>query len=393
MKKCIVLALMAMIFFAFPLKAQENAPEEDNTTRGWYLGAQIGMPHAEANFSSFGADKFRPAWNTGFHAGYTFSRVMALEFIADWGLQVLTVQDCCYERDYFLGEDFKRYRVAPEGMKGHYYNDLKSNVFLQRYAMQANVNILGFFDYTKESAWKLELSPAISLVCSNTDIKTKDDNEIVKGNVNNCNFGIGGYTRLSYDMSDNINLGIYGGFTHLTGNPIDAMPRLHTTNLIMDLGVKISISLGKKKPAKKSVTTIAKSSSMQPETVMEAKAVEVKNDEKAPEQQTVEDVKFPAIYFPFNKSNIPNSEINKVVQIADILKKNRSMRVLVTGWADEVGTYNANKRISLQRAIAVKQMLVEMQVSGDRIEVRGAAVNYEAPTQDEARKVTISEIK
>jgi outer membrane protein OmpA-like peptidoglycan-associated protein len=69
------------------------------------------------------------------------------------------------------------------------------------------------------------------------------------------------------------------------------------------------------------------------------------------------------------------------------------MRVLVTGWADEVGTYNANKRISTQRAIAVKQMLMKMQISGDRIEVRGAAVNHEALTHDEARKVTITEIK
>ena len=118
-----------------------------------------------------------------------------------------------------------------------------------------------------------------------------------------------------------------------------------------------------------------------------------KEEEKPAKQETVEEVKFPAIYFPFNKSNIEDEEIGKVAQIAEILKKNKSMRVLLTGWADEVGTYKANKQISLERALAVKQMLMRMQVGGDRIDVKGAAVNQEAPTQDEARKVTISETK
>ena len=390
MKKHVVLALMAVMLLALPLKAQGKEPEKNETSRGWYLGAQIGMPYAEANFSSFGADRFRPGWNAGFHAGYTFSRIVSLEFSATWGQQVLTVQDCCFERDYFLGEDFKRYRVAPEGMNGHYYRDLKSNVFLQRYALQANVNILGFFEYTKDSPWKLELSPVISAVCSNTDIKTRKGNEIVKGDVGRCNFGIGGNVGLSYDINDDICLGVYGGFTHLAGSPIDAMPKLHTTNYIMDLGVKMSINIGRKRSDRKTPEVSVPSNVMQPDIV---KAPKKEEEEKPAQQETVEELKFPAIYFPFNRSNIENREIDKVVQIAEILKKNKSMRVLVTGWADEIGTYNANKRISLQRANAVKQMLMRMQISGDRIEVRGAAVNHEAPTHDEARKVTISEIK
>lgn len=389
MKNKIVLALMAMMLLAAPLEAQVKEPEKNETTQAWYIGAQAGMAHAEANFSSFGADKFRPGWNAGFHVGYTFSRILSLEFSAKWGQQVLTVQDCCFKRDYFLGEDFKRYRVAPEGMNGHYYNDLKSDVFLQRYAMQANVNVLGFFEYTKDCPWKLELSPVISAVCSNTDIKTKQNNEIVKEDVNNCNIGIGGNVGLSYDINDDINLGVYGGFTHLINNPIDAMPKLHTTNFIMDLGVKMSIKLGKKRAVKKPATITPPSDVMQPDTVKAPK----KEAEEPTKQEAVEEVTFPAIYFAFNKSNIENREIDKVVIVADILKKNKAMRVLVTGWADEVGTYNANKRISLQRANAVKQMLMRMHISDDRIEVRGAAVNHEAPTHDEARKVTISEIK
>lgn len=129
---------------------------------------------------------------------------------------------------------------------------------------------------------------------------------------------------------------------------------------------------------------------MQPDIVTVPKE---EKEEKPAKQESVEEEVFPVIYFPFNKSNIEEREIVKILQTAEILKNNKSMRVLVTGWADEVGTYNANKRISTQRAIAVKQMLMKMQISGDRIEVRGAAVNHEALTHDEARKVTITEIK
>jgi outer membrane protein OmpA-like peptidoglycan-associated protein len=69
------------------------------------------------------------------------------------------------------------------------------------------------------------------------------------------------------------------------------------------------------------------------------------------------------------------------------------MRVKVVGWADEVGTFDANKRISVQRANTVKQVLMRMQISGDRIEATGEAVNYEALTHDAARNVTVIEIK
>lgn len=44
---------------------------------------------AEADFSSFGADKFRPAWTAGIHAGYRFTPVWSLELFASWGRRSL----------------------------------------------------------------------------------------------------------------------------------------------------------------------------------------------------------------------------------------------------------------------------------------------------------------
>jgi outer membrane protein OmpA-like peptidoglycan-associated protein len=389
MSNKMILMLMTVVFLASTFKVQAQEYESEEYQSGWYMGVQIGTPYGKSNFSSWGADKLRLGWSAGLHAGYTFSRMLSLEFSANWGKQVLTVQDCCFDRNYFLGEDFKRYRVAPAGMNGYYYNDLKSAVFLHRYAFHANVNVLTFFEYMKDSPWKLDASPVIYAVFSNTDLKTKGGNVTVREGVGRCNLGLGGQMQLSYDINDDIKVGVYSGFTHLIGKHIDAIPTLHTNNFIVDMGIKMSINVGLIKSMKK--TRLVSVQSYVPQSDVEPSRLVA--EEIPVQEEVVEEIKFPVIYFPFNKSNIVNSELDKVIQIADILKKNPSMRVKVVGWADEVGTFDANKRISVQRANTVKQVLMRMQISGDRIEATGEAVNYEALTHDAARNVTVIEIK
>ena len=56
MKKTLVI-LLALVLSAPIVSAQEEKPVHKDYTRGWYVGAQAGMPMAEADFSSFGADK------------------------------------------------------------------------------------------------------------------------------------------------------------------------------------------------------------------------------------------------------------------------------------------------------------------------------------------------
>ena len=139
--------LGAALLMSAPLFAQgsiTNIPKNDYT-RGWYIGAQAGMPMAESDFSSFGADKFRPGWSAGIHAGYRFTPVWSLEMTVNWGQQFLAEQDCCFERGYFLGSVHNRYHpdLIPAGIQGWYYKDLKSRTFVQRYGLQVNMNVLG----------------------------------------------------------------------------------------------------------------------------------------------------------------------------------------------------------------------------------------------------------
>ena len=247
MKKTLVLLLTLSLSVTI-VSAQEGKPAQKDSTRGWYVGAQAGMPMAEADFSSFGADKFRPGWTAGIHAGYHFTQVWSLEVSASWGQIFLAEQNCCYERGYFLGADFNRYRYAiPEDIVGWYYTDLKSRSFVQRYGLQVNMNMLGFFNATKNSRWRLEVSPAVYAVGTSSDLMTKADNTLVADNINNWHLGYGGQAQVSYAVADNLNIGIYGGFTHLTGKPIDGMPELHSTNFIIDAGVKFSFAFGGKK--------------------------------------------------------------------------------------------------------------------------------------------------
>ena len=423
MKKTLVI-LLTLVLSAPIVSAQEEKPVQKDYTRGWYVGAQAGMPMAEADFSSFGADKFRPGWTAGIHAGYHFTPVWSLEVSASWGQVFLAAQNCCYERGYFLGADHNRYRhTIPEGLGGWYYNDLKSHTFVQRYGLQVNMNMLGFFNATKNSRWRFEVSPAVYAVGTSSDLMTKADNTPVADNINKWHLGYGGLAQVSYAVADNMNIGVYGGFTHLTGKPMDGMPELHSSNFIIDAGVKFSFAFGGKKRACKSATAAVVPAVVTPTVpaeqpkpvVKEVVAVPVEKTESVKEvvetpqevvseqpKEVVEDVatpptvansiEFPVIYFSFNSIWIEPSERAKVKEIADMMKADKSIRIRITGWGDDIGGEEVNKRVSLQRAEAVKRVLGQWLIPADRVETVGGGIKRDAASEAEARNASTIEI-
>ena len=246
---------------------------------------------------------------------------------------------------------------------------------------------------------------------------TKADNTLVADNINNWHLGYGGQAQVSYAVADNMNIGIYGGFTHLTGKPLDGMPALHSTNFIIDAGVKFSFAFGGKKRACKSATAAVVPavvsptvSTEQPKPVVEevitsdTVAVQTVQPEVVKEQpkEVVEDVatpptvansiEFPVIYFSFNSIWIEPSERAKVKEIADMMKADKSIRIRITGWGDDIGGEEVNKRVSLQRAEAVKRVLGQWLIPAERIETVGAGINHNAATAREARKATTIDI-
>lgn len=372
-----------------------------------YFGLQSGMPVSIADFSSFGADKFRPGWGVGVFGGYRFTPVWSLEVTASWGQQFMAERDCCYERDYFLGTDGKRYKFIPEGLEGECYRDLMSRVFIQRYGVQANMNVLGFFDSTKGGRWRAEISPALYVAGTTTDIFRKADNSAFAENIGAWHLGLGANAQASYAVTDELAVGLYGGFTHFTGKPIDCLPLLHVTNCVIDAGVKFTVNFGGKKKASADRVAVQPTPVVEPGSlvVVQEPVVEVQPEPVVveaepqvepslePEPVVETSSKYPVIYFSHSSFWIEPSERAKMKEIADIMKADKSIRIVIEAWGDQTGGEGPNARISLMRAERVKMVLGQWLIPADRIEVEGCGIKHDAPSDAEARVAIITEIE
>lgn len=415
MKQNLILSLSVLLLLTATNVHAEQTDSLGLNQQRLYMGVAAGMPMAEADFSSFGADGFRPGWNLGINAGYRFSKVWSLEMTAGWGQLFLAEQNCCIGHNYFLGSDLNRYHpsVIPEGMDGRYNKDIKSRTFTQRYGLQVNMNILGFFARTKTGPWRFEIAPAVYAVGTSSDIITKQDKIPFVENIGKWHLGYGGQAQVSYAIANNMNIGLYGGYTQLTGRQMDGMPGLHSTNYIIDAGIKFSIGLKmSRRPARHTVAavpTVQQEPALPPEQVEEKipvvqqeqvedqpveteDIVEQTEVEQAEPAEVTEESRFPVVYFSFNSIWIEPSERGKVKEIADMMKADKSIRVRIVGWCDPAGGEETNKRVSLMRAEAVKRVLGQWLIPAERIETVGGGIMKDAASDAEARNATTFEI-
>lgn len=119
------------------------------------------MPFGFSTFSSFGHDKTHLGWAAGLYGGYRFNSIFSAELSAKYGEMNLSAQDCCVERNYWLGSDGVLYKAGVLGMDSWEYANLKSHVRMGRYGARVNVHLLGLFHKTADSRWDLAVSPHI----------------------------------------------------------------------------------------------------------------------------------------------------------------------------------------------------------------------------------------
>ena len=229
--------LVALLAFILPFSFARAEVKEDGKTisQGWYVGIEGGMPFGFSTFSSFGHDKTYLGWAAGLYGGYRFNSIFSAELSAKYGEMNLSAQDCCVERNYWLGSDGVLYKAGVLGMDSWEYANLKSHVRMGRYGGRVNVHLLGLFHQTANSRWDLAVSPHIYAVTTKADIQTiADDAKVMKGTTN-WHLGYGADLQVGYQLTSCLKLGIYSGLTRLTGERMDGMPEhLHKNNFVWE---------------------------------------------------------------------------------------------------------------------------------------------------------------
>lgn len=391
--RLLVAVLVSILSFSFAKAEASDSNLPDS--KGWYLGVDGGLPFGLSTFSSFGHDKTHLGWAAGIYGGYRFNPIFSAELSARYGEVNLSAQDCCVERNYWLGSDGMLYKASVLGMDSWEYAQLKSHVRMGWYGARVHVNLLGLLRNTAHSRWTVAVSPHLYAVTTCADIQTLADHaEVMKGSTR-WHLGYGASLQAGYQLTSNLNLGIYSGLTRLSGERMDGMPEhLHKNNFVWESGIRLGISFSKKKNKIVETPSVPQTEVLHQDTILsenvnqKEKETVDKAETNVVEQDIKEPVKvtFPVIYFSFNRITIRPSEVSKLKSILHILKENPEMKVTVTGWCDTRGSVAVNRRISRQRAQALKTWLVKRGIAASRISVVGKGSDA-SRTAPKARRV------
>lgn len=89
-----------------------------------------------------------------------------------------------------------------------------------------------------------------------------------------------------------------------------------------------------------------------------------------PENFTEIESQFGVVYFDYDSAQIRSGERPKIEAVADYLKRNPAVGVIVEGHCDERGSNEYNLALGERRAMAVRQYLITLGIDGARIQTK-----------------------
>lgn len=98
------------------------------------------------------------------------------------------------------------------------------------------------------------------------------------------------------------------------------------------------------------------------------------------------------ILFPFNSSTLSSSSKTSLAEFANVLKSDPTIDIAVIGHTDKVGSYEANQKVSTDRAFSVQQYLQQCGVKPSQFkEVKGVGYSQynDAETPEQNRRVEV----
>ena len=188
------------------------------------------------------------------------------------------------------------------------------------------MNLLGLLRNTAHSRWTVAVSPHLYAVTTCADIQTLADHaEVMKGSTR-WHLGYGASLQAGYQLTSNLNLGIYSGLTRLSGERMDGMPEhLHKNNFVWESGIRLGISFSKKKNKIVETPSVPQTEVLHQDTILSENVNQKEKEtvDKAETKVVEQDIKEPVkVTFPLLRRHLSSMVV--AARLATLLSSSLS---------------------------------------------------------------------
>lgn len=373
-------------------KSTEQQPtrwEHYNQYARWSFGANIGLPFFAGDFQSNSYDKLYWGIMADLQGGYQFTPVIGLRANLGYAQGKTGAKD--FEQDYWLDPyGWGDYRPSP--LSGSMqYKDLYSKVRSINFTLHADINLNNLIRPVPvgKRRWTVSVSPGIYFQKFYPDIFTRNGgHHFAVEHFNPLTVSLGGEAMLRWKTGRAIDLQARYGINWIHQNVFDGIatyrPR-DNQNFMMHFSVGVVWKIGARHKKKDHLmyapryaappkdrgriidTVVVK---MEPHVVMQERTVET------PVEKAVW-YYMPTIHFVRGSAEIDTKiyaeELDAMVRL---LNEVPDTPVRIYGYADHSGTEQINKRLTQQRAEALRDYLIDKGIAPERIKtVKGMGID------------------